>query len=345
MNTRVILGVSGGVDSALAASLLLEQGYDVIGVYLDLYPGADAGVKDAEAVCYHLDIPFIHLEAHEQFKEEVMEPFVEDYKQGRTPNPCVLCNDRVKFSLLFEMAEEEGASFVATGHYARLSLKDGVPLIQKAVDEKKDQSYMLYRIKRELLPRLIFSLGEMESKSQVRALAKERKLPIFTKKDSQDICFIPSGDHLAFLKEKISLTHGDFYLSSGEELGPHKGIEAYTIGQRKGLGLSHTHPLYVLDIEKESGRVIVGKEEELFSNLVYADRLNFQAEDLQIGETRRLLGKVRYSQKAYPCTIEKLSEDLLKVEFDEALRAPTPGQSLVLYDGDYLYGGGILVKR
>ena len=345
MNTKVILGVSGGVDSALAASLMLEEGFDVIGVYLDLYPGAEAGAEDAKKVCDHLSIPFIHLEARKQFEKEVIHPFIQSYKEGSTPNPCVLCNEKVKFNLLFSVADEHNADYVATGHYARLEEKDGQFLIRKAYDLKKDQSYMLYRLKRENLPRLRFPLGTMENKTKVREMAKKRQLPIFQKKDSQDICFIPTGDHLAFLKGKTILTPGEFTLSTGAKLGPHKGIEAYTRGQRKGLGISHSHPLYVVDIDVKSGKVVLGKEEELFKKQAFAKELNFQKEELSLGETRKLLGKVRYSQNAYPCSITLVEEDLLQVDFHVALRAPTPGQSLVLYDGDYVYGGGILISK
>lgn len=345
MNTKVILGISGGVDSALAASLLLEQGYQVTGVYLDLHPEAYLGVEVARKVCSYLEIPFLHKIAQDDFTREVVDPFIRSYQEGATPNPCVLCNEKVKFKLLFDLAEELGASFVATGHYAQIEHLDGTWLIKKARDLNKDQSYMLYRLKKEHLPHLLFPLGNMENKAKVRELAKERGLPIFQKKDSQDICFIPSGDHLAYLQEKVLLTPGKFETSWGEDLGKHRGIEAYTRGQRKGLGISYAHPLYVVDIDKDQGKVILGKEDELFSTLAYARELNFQKEELLIGETRRLMAKVRYSQAAYSCWVEKREEDLLQVIFDEPLRAPTPGQSLVLYDGDYLYGGGILVKR
>lgn len=341
MNTKVILGVSGGVDSAIAAHLLLEEGYEVIGVYLYLQEHAEEGIEDARRVCQHLNIPFQVLEAREIFNELVIKPFIDSYKKGLTPNPCVICNETVKFKLLIDEANRQGAAFVATGHYSRIE-KNERYLLRQGLDLSRDQSYMLYRLKQDQLSRLLFPLSAY-SKDQVREIGRKIELPIFSKKDSQDICFIPTGDHLEFLKSRTQLTQGHFKLRE-RDLGPHKGIEAYTPGQRRGLGISHSHPLYVKSIDEKSGEVNLSSEEELYSSQVLAEDINFIYRELEIGEKVRLQGRVRYSQKAYYCTVERLGSDELKADFDEPLRAPSPGQSLVLYKDDYIFGGGIIKK-
>lgn len=329
------------MDSAIAAHILLSQGYDVTGVYLYLQDYALEGIDDARDVCEHLGIPFILLEARDFFQQRVIAPFIEAYQRGETPNPCVNCNETVKFKLLLEEADKLGAHYVATGHYAQIE-HQGRFLLKKGKDLAKDQSYMLYRLKQDQLSRILFPLGEI-TKEEVRVIAHSINLPIHQKKDSQDICFIPTGDHLNFLKNKISLNNGNFVLK-GEVIGPHKGLEAYTVGQRKGLGISHSHPLYVQDIEFETSTVYVGKEEELFSSIVEADKLNLIYEELHLGEEVELMGKIRYSQKEFSCRVQLLEKNLIRAHFDEAQRAPTPGQSLVLYKNDYVYGGGIIKK-
>lgn len=341
MNTKVILGVSGGVDSAIAAHLLLEEGYEVIGVYLYLQEHAKEGIEDARRVCSHLRIPFQVLEAQELFNELVIAPFIESYKNGLTPNPCVNCNETVKFKLLIDEANRQGAAFVATGHYSRIEKNDRY-LLRQGLDLSKDQSYMLYRLKQDQLSRLLFPLSDY-SKDQVREIGRRIELPIFSKKDSQDICFIPSGDHLDFLKKRTSLSQGHFKLKE-KDLGPHKGIEAYTLGQRRGLGVSHSQPLYVKSIDEKTGAVYLSHEDELYSSQVLAGDINFIYKELEIGEKIRLKGKVRYSQSAFDCIVERTDENEIKADFDQPLRAPTPGQSLVLYKDDYIYGGGIIKK-
>lgn len=341
MNTKVLLGVSGGVDSAIAAHILLSQGYDVTGVYLYMQDSALEGIEDARAVCEHLNIPFLLLEAREFFAQKVIAPFIEAYQRGETPNPCVNCNETVKFKLLFDEADRLGAQYVATGHYAQIDHCDRF-LLKKGEDRSKDQSYMLYRLKQDQLSRILFPLGDI-TKEEVRIIARSIDLPVHQKKDSQDICFIPTGDHLGFLKEKIILNQGNF-IYEDKVIGAHKGIEAYTLGQRRGLGISHSHPLYVHAIDPQSSAVYVGKEEELFSKLVYAKDLNFIYQELSLGDEIELMGKIRYSQKAFACKAQLIEEDLLMVHFDTSQRAPTPGQSLVLYKNDYIFGGGIIKK-
>lgn len=341
MNTKVVLGVSGGVDSAVSAHLLKEMGYEPIGVYLYLQEHAQEGIEDARRVCDFLDIPFKVLEARDYFEKMVIGPFIEAYRRGETPNPCVNCNETVKFKLLLDEADRQGAGFVATGHYSRVEAGKR-HLLRQGKDRTKDQSYMLYRLSQDQLSRLIFPLAEL-TKEEVRMVGERIDLPNYKKKDSQDICFIPSGDHLDFLKSKTSLSIGRFSYR-GKDLGEHKGIEAYTVGQRRGLGISHSHPLYVKEIDDRTRRVYVDSEDRLYTREVYANSLNFIFKDLSVGEKLRLKGKVRYSQNSYPCTISLLEEDLLLAEFDEPLRAPTPGQSLVLYEEDYIFGGGIIKK-
>lgn len=341
MNTKVVLGVSGGVDSAIAAHLLLEQGYEVIGVYLYLQEHAQEGIEDAKKVCDFLGIPFKVLEARDYFNETVIKPFIESYQRGETPNPCVNCNETTKFKLLIDEADRLGASYVATGHYSRLEKNDRY-LLRQGLDLSKDQSYMLYRLGQDQLARLIFPLAEL-NKDQVREIGRSIDLPIFEKKDSQDICFIPTGDHLEFLKDRVQLTVGNFKIKD-KDLGHHKGIEAYTLGQRRGLGVSYSHPLYVKSIDEKTGEVQLAAEEELFEKKVLANKLNFIYKELEIGEEIRLMGKVRYSQQAYACRVRLIEEDLLEAIFDEPLRAPTPGQSLVLYKDDYIFAGGIIKK-
>lgn len=342
MNTKVLLGVSGGVDSAVAAHLLLTQGYDVTGVYLYLQEHAAEGIEDARSVCEHLGIPFVLLEARDYFQKTVMEPFIAAYQRGETPNPCVGCNETTKFKLLIDEADRREAAFVATGHYCRIEHRER-QLLRQGKDLAKDQSYMLYRLKQHQLSRILFPLGEL-TKNEVRSIACHLELPVYQKKDSQDICFIPSGDHLSFLKDKITLNPGPFVLN-GKTLGLHKGVEAYTVGQRKGLGLSHSHALYVQRINPQDATVHVGSEEELYFTRVEAEDLNFIYEELPLGETRRLMGKIRYSQKAFSCLACRSQKDRLVVHFDQAVRAPTPGQSLVLYLDDYIFGGGVIKKN
>ncbi len=341
MNTRVVLGVSGGVDSAVSAHLLLDKGYEVFGVYLYLQEHAVEGIEDARRVCQHLGIPFKVLEARDYFEKKVIGPFIEAYKRGETPNPCVNCNETVKFKLLIDEADRLGAQYVSTGHYSRLEVGDRF-LLRQGLDSSKDQSYMLYRLRQDQLSRLLFPLANL-TKEEVRRIGEEIDLPNYEKKDSQDICFIPSGDHLDFLKTKTNLSVGRFK-HQDRDLGDHKGIEAYTIGQRRGLGISYSHPLYVKDIDASTKTVQLSSEDELFTDEVYADNINFIYEDLKEGGEVELKGKIRYSQKAYSCRVKRLKEDLLYAKFDEPLRAPTPGQSLVLYKGDYIYGGGIIKK-
>lgn len=339
MSTKVILGISGGVDSAVAAHLLISEGYDVSGVYLYLHQDAAEGIDEAKSICEQLQIPFILIDGRELFRQRIINPFIETYQRGETPNPCVNCNETVKFKLLLEEANRLGASFVATGHYAQIDKKERF-LLKRAKDLTKDQSYMLYRLKQDQLSRILFPLGSL-TKDEVRQIARSIHLPQFEKKDSQDICFIPSGDHLAFLEERITLNTGNFIVDK-KTIGPHKGIEAYTLGQRRGLGISYSHPLYVQRIDPDTSEIYLDKEESLFSTLVEARELNFIYQILSLDEEVELMGKTRYSQTEFPCKVRRIEEDLLRVTFSKPQRAPTPGQSLVLYKDDYIFAGGII---
>ena len=342
---RVIVAMSGGVDSSVAAFILVDEGYDCAGATLKLFRGEEnPDVEDARSVARELGIPFYMVDFAEGFDEWVVRRFVEAYQRGETPNPCVDCNRFVKFSALLRRAGELGYDSVATGHYVRRDYDAGSGryILKKGLDASKDQSYVLYALTQDQLAKALFPLGDL-SKAEVRAIAESRGFLNARKKDSQDICFVPGGDHGAFIEKYTGklLAPGRFMSPSGQVLGAHRGTPRYTLGQRKGLGLALPEPGYVCAINPSQNTVTVGDESLLFST-------DFDARDINLIACQRLDGaiklmaKVRYRQPEQPCTVRQTGEDTLHVSFDSPQRAITPGQAVVLYDGDTVVGGGTI---
>lgn len=355
-NNKVILGLSGGVDSTTAALLLKEKGYEVIGLFLDVLGDNDKGIEEAREAADQLGIKFIHRDVSARFEDIVIKDFCSEYIKGRTPNPCVVCNPNVKFRTIIDVANEEGAYYIATGHYARIIQYDGIFYVQQAASQRKDQSYMLYHLGQDILSRLIFPLGDFEDKEETRRVAKSHSLANADKADSQEICFIDDGKkaYVDFIEKRMDnrADAGDFVDENGNVIGRHKGLLYYTIGQRKGLGLTLGKPAFVTHLDPENNRVTLGKNEDLFkknilsaSNFFVADGGHSIPDDM---EGRRLLGKIRYASKLSPCQISVTGEDQITAVFDQAQRAATPGQSIVFYVDDpetgapFVIGGGLI---
>ena len=353
---KALIAMSGGVDSSVAALFMKEHGYDCMGVTMKLFDNGDVGVprehtccslddiEDARQVAYTLGIPYYVFNFSTRFKEDVIDKFVEAYENGRTPNPCIDCNRYLKFDKLFSRAKELQYDFVVTGHYARIEFDEvsGRYLLKKAIDLSKDQSYVLYSMTQEQLAHTIFPLGD-KNKSEIREIAEKSGFVNARKHDSQDICFVQNGNYADFIEQYTGKTypHGNFIDSNGTILGRHKGIIRYTIGQRKGLGLSLKQPMYVSCVNPEENTVILTPEEGLYTKTLTAKNINLIAVPYLNGEVR-LKAKVRYRQQEQWATVTQTDEDTLKVDFDEPQRAVTKGQSVVLYDGDIVVGGGII---
>lgn len=339
---KCLVAMSGGVDSSAAARIMQEQGYDCIGCILTLC--GNEQTADAAAVAEKLGLEFHVVSAEDAFRHHVMEDFARAYASGATPNPCVRCNRHLKFGVLLEKAMELGCDAVATGHYARVEQdpETGRYLLKKAADPAKDQSYMLYCLNQTQLKYAKFPLGD-RTKSQARETAKNAGLSNANKAESQDICFVPDGDYAGFLREFTGTTPavGAFVDENGAVLGQHKGIVHYTVGQRRGLGISAAHPLYVTKICPEDNTVVLGENQSLFSRELEAGDINLISVDKIVGELR-CKAKIRYRHTEQPCTVTQPSPDTLRVVFDEPQRAITPGQSVVLYQDDVVVGGGII---
>jgi tRNA-specific 2-thiouridylase len=351
--TRVIVGMSGGVDSSAAAALLLEQGYDVVGITLKLWPqdclsraqdkccGPQA-VMDARAVCHKLDIPYYLIDEADAFQKQVIAYFADEYKAGRTPNPCVICNEKLKFGALIERARQLGGDYVATGHFARLEKSpDGRrTLLKKGGDPRKDQSYFLFSLRQNQLSRALFPLGE-KSKDDTRQVARQCQLKTADKPESMEICFVPDNDYGKFLSAaKLAPRHrGDIVNLQGQVLGQHDGIEFYTIGQRKGLGISSPKPLYVIELDPVNNRVIVGAGSALDRDEFQVDACNWIAFEEPPPEIQ-VEAKIRYQHPGTPATVRPLAGGGARVQLHAPQRAITPGQACVFYQGDLVIGGG-----
>ncbi len=344
MKKKVVVGLSGGVDSSVAAYLLKKQGYDVIGVTMQIWNEENQAIEDARKVADTLGIPHYVLDFKKEFKNCVINPFIEDYLNGRTPNPCVICNRKVKWEALLSKIGEFGAEYVATGHYARITkLENDRYVIKNSVTAKKDQTYALYNLTQNQLSHTLMPVGEFE-KDKIREIAKGIGLEVANKPDSQDICFVPDNDYAAVIEKEVPdkiPPKGNFVDKDGKILGQHKGIIHYTVGQRKGLNLSMGHPVFVTKIDCDKNEVVIGENEDVFSNELTCHALNFMAvEDLK--EKTVVKAKIRYAHAGTNCTIEKIGKDKVKCIFEEPVRAVTPGQSVVFYRDDYVFGGGII---
>lgn len=344
----VVIAMSGGVDSSVAAALLLKDGYRVIGLTMKLWQDLDALKKedpaiDAKKVADILGIEHHIVDLKKTFKDTVVEYFIDEYAQGRTPNPCVYCNKKIKFGALYSAAMELGADYLATGHYVRLAVDEkGVRHIEKAKHIAKDQSYVLYHLNQEILSHVIFPLGEYD-KPQIRDIAKELNLPVFAKKDSQEICFIPDNDYHGFLKKYgKGLDHpGKFVTKNGKVLGEHKGLSHYTVGQRKGLGLVAERPLFVMGLNAKDNTVIVGFAEESLCKGLVAENVVF-ADGKVLEAPQKVEVKIRYNAKPVLATVFPKDNNDAEVIFLDSQRAPAPGQAVVFYEGDICLGGGII---
>ncbi|MBS6180940.1 MAG: tRNA 2-thiouridine(34) synthase MnmA [Erysipelotrichaceae bacterium] len=357
MKKKVIVGLSGGVDSSVAAWLLKQEGYEVIGVTMQIWQDEEetvqeenggccglSAVDDARRVAELLEIPYYVMNFKKEFKTNVMDYFTREYLAGRTPNPCIACNRYVKWEALLHRCLSIGADYIATGHYARIDrLPNGRYAIRNSVTAAKDQTYALYNLTQDQLAHTLMPVGAY-TKDEIREMAAKIGLPVAHKKDSQEICFIPDKDYARFIREsgEGEVREGNFVNTRGEILGRHKGIIHYTIGQRKGLNISLGRPAFVLEIRPETNEVVLGENEELFTRTVRADHLNFMAVE-DIPEEMEVFGKIRYNHKGESCRVKRIGEDLLECTFDGPVRAVTPGQALVLYKGEHVLGGGTII--
>lgn len=352
---KALIAMSGGVDSAVAAWLMQQAGWDCVGCTMKLYQNEDAGisrehtccslddVEDARAVAYRIGIVHHVFNFSDTFREQVIDKFMNSYLEGRTPNPCIDCNRYLKFARLYRRARELGCDVIVTGHYARIETENGVWRLKKALDPEKDQSYVLYHMTQDQLAHTRFPLGSL-TKPETRAIAEAQGFVNARKPDSQDICFVPDGDYARMIEQRTGITPepGDFVDAEGRVLGRHRGIIHYTVGQRRGLGLSFPEPYYVTAIDVRANTVTLGPKSALFRRTVPVREFHWIAGEPPAGPIR-CAARIRYRHPEQPCLLTPLSDGGVRLDFDEPQRAVTPGQSAVVYDGDTVLGGGEIV--
>ena len=352
---KAIIAMSGGVDSSVAAYLMKKNGFECMGATMKLFDNDDIninneksccsldGVEDARSVARKLDIPYYVFNFKADFKECVIDKFISTYENGGTPNPCIDCNNNLKFKKLIDKMNELMFEYVVTGHYASVEKSGDRFLLKRGIDKSKDQSYVLYSLSQSQLKHIIFPLGGY-TKSEIREIASEQGFINANKKESQDICFVPDGDYASFIKRFSGKEYpgGDFLNINNEVIGKHSGIINYTVGQRKGLGMAFGEPMYVCRISPENNTVVLGKNEDLFSKELTANNINLITVDRIDGEMR-VTAKIRYNHKEQKATVLQTDENTVRVIFDEPQRAITKGQAVVFYDGEYVIGGGTII--
>ena len=349
MAKRVLIGMSGGVDSSVSALLLKQAGYEVIGATMKLWESdscnPEQAIIDAQKVCEKLGIEHHIIDCKKEFDKKVIQNFINEYSNAKTPNPCVECNKYLKFGVFYQKALELNCEYIATGHYAKIEYSEQYKqfILKKSASEKKDQTYFIYGIDKEILPKILFPLDKYEDKEEIRKIARENELEIAEKSDSQEVCFIPDNDYCKFICKYVKQPQGNIVLKNGTILGKHSGLMNYTIGQRKGLGIAYKEPLYVLELNAAKNEVVVGTEEYLYSDKLYANELNFLI-DINLKEPIKIKAKVRFRAKEADAILYPTENGISKIEFETPQRAITPGQSVVFYLGDIVLGGGKIVK-